>query len=134
MDHLFNEPTFTASITYACCNHNAPAIPSGGLWVLEPSAHLWGLMDEQMRLGEPVYDGASGLPVLDANGKQTYQEWRLVRGSGGGRSGGAAVVEAGGRSAALPTRAVAPSPPAHRVARPFVYLPAGRHGDRAAGV
>jgi hypothetical protein len=37
MDHLLREPMFTAAYTHACCNPNAPAVPSGGLWVVEPS-------------------------------------------------------------------------------------------------
>jgi len=37
VDHLLLEPMFTASFTYACCNENGPAVPSGGLWVVEPS-------------------------------------------------------------------------------------------------
>ena len=36
VDHLFNEPMFTAAMTEACCNPNGPAIISGGLWVVEP--------------------------------------------------------------------------------------------------
>ena len=40
VDHLFLEPMFTAAFTYACCNANGPAIPSGGLWVVEPSVKV----------------------------------------------------------------------------------------------
>ena len=76
IDHLWQLPTFTSSITYACCNNNGPAIPSGGLWVLEPSVELWNLIDHQMRMGDPVYD-MEGRPVLDDKGQQKYEEWRL---------------------------------------------------------
>lgn len=37
IDHLLQEPMFTAAFTYACCNANGPPAPSGGLWVVEPS-------------------------------------------------------------------------------------------------
>ena len=37
VDHLFKEPFGAMAFTYACCNPNGPAIPSGGLWVVEPS-------------------------------------------------------------------------------------------------
>ena len=49
MDHLLKEPMFTAAYTHACCNPNAPAVPSGGLWVVEPSIEtgvgLWRMMN-----------------------------------------------------------------------------------------
>jgi hypothetical protein len=40
VDHLFLRPMGTMAFTYACCNQNGPAIPSGGLWVMEPSVQL----------------------------------------------------------------------------------------------
>ena len=40
IDHLFLKPMLTAAFTYACCNANGPAIPSGGLWVVEPSVQV----------------------------------------------------------------------------------------------
>lgn len=52
IDHLLREPTFTAAYTHACCNPNAPAVPSGGLWVVEPSLEtgvgLWRMMSEPL--------------------------------------------------------------------------------------
>lgn len=49
IDHLLREPSFTAAYTHACCNPNAPAVPSGGLWVVEPSLEtglgLWRMMN-----------------------------------------------------------------------------------------
>lgn len=38
---------------------------------------LWDRIDEIMRVGEPVFDGNTGLPRLGADGKQEHQEWRL---------------------------------------------------------
>ena len=40
VDHLFKKPFGTMAFTYACCNPNGPAIPSGGLWVVEPSLEI----------------------------------------------------------------------------------------------
>jgi len=31
------EPMFTAAVTFACCNLNAPGWISGGMWIIEPS-------------------------------------------------------------------------------------------------
>ena len=48
LDHIFKLPYGTMSFTYACCNPNAPAIPSGGTWVVEPSLamgeKIWRMM------------------------------------------------------------------------------------------
>jgi hypothetical protein len=38
VDHLLKKRMFTAAFTVDCCNANSPAKPSGGLWVVEPSA------------------------------------------------------------------------------------------------
>ena len=50
VDHLFNYPTFTSSVTHACCSQNGYGLPSGGIWVLEPHLELglffWRLMLE----------------------------------------------------------------------------------------
>jgi hypothetical protein len=60
VDHLLAEPSFTASYTHACCNPNAPAVPSGGLWVVEPSlrtaAGLWALMSAPLPGSAPGDD------------------------------------------------------------------------------
>lgn len=40
VDHLLQEPMFTAAFTYACCNPNGPAQPSGGMWIVEPSREV----------------------------------------------------------------------------------------------
>jgi hypothetical protein len=77
LDHVFDAPHFSAAITHACCNNNAPGIPSGGFWVLQPDValglRLWQLMLE----GAPVF-ASDGTPVVDAaTGAQARDVWRL---------------------------------------------------------
>lgn len=52
IDHLLKEPMFTAAFTFDCCNQNAPAKPSGGLWVVEPSIEVAGQL--QALIDAPV--------------------------------------------------------------------------------
>jgi hypothetical protein len=60
VDHLFKEPAGTMSFTYACCNPNAPVIPSGGHWIVEPTKrlgeHIWKMMED----GKPIFDPKNG--------------------------------------------------------------------------
>ena len=79
LDHLFGPETthFSTAVTEACCNANAPGIPSGGFWVLEPSLaegrRLWQLMVE----GDPKTD-SHGAPVINAaTGAQERDKWTL---------------------------------------------------------
>jgi len=74
VDHLFNHPHASMAITYACCNQNGPAIPSGGLWVIEPSAALGIKFWELMMAGKPKYTNG-GDPVLGPDGKQEVEYW-----------------------------------------------------------
>ena len=59
LDHLFGPeyPHFSSAVTEACCNGNAPGMPSGGFWVLEPS------ISEGLRLSENTFStpGLDGL-------------------------------------------------------------------------
>ena len=76
MDHLFGDTTrtLTSSFTHACCNPNAPAIPGGGLWVVEPSAALGLLVWRMLNEGMPAFerDGSLALtPLLHRNTVRT---------------------------------------------------------------
>ena len=75
LDHLFDTPAFTASVTHSCCNRAAPGVLSGGLWVLEPSHAQWANAQRLMATGSPVLD--HGAPVLDAAGAQVYEHWKV---------------------------------------------------------
>lgn len=77
LDHLFGPQyvTFTSAITEACCLQNGPGIPSGGLWVLEPSIKLGLKIWELMVLGQPRWK--DGQPLLGPDGKQEREFWRL---------------------------------------------------------
>jgi hypothetical protein len=67
MDDLFGWPTFTSSITHACCSNNGPGQPSGGLWVLEPSLELGIMFWKMMEAGVPEYNN-DGSPMLGPDG------------------------------------------------------------------
>lgn len=63
--HLNANSTYphAAAFTYACCNPNAPAIPSGGLWVVDPSIattnYIWNLMANPLpgsKEGDGLYE------------------------------------------------------------------------------
>lgn len=67
VDDLFDWPTFTSSITHSCCSQNGPGMPSGGLWVLEPSVELGIMFWHMMVAGAPMYNN-DGTPVLADDG------------------------------------------------------------------
>lgn len=52
IDHLLRQPMFTAAFTYACCNGIGPVQPSGGLWVVEPSA--WAKEEISKLMSNPI--------------------------------------------------------------------------------
>ena len=58
VDSLLTEPMFTGAFTVACCNVNSPAQPSGGLWVVEPSASVTAALNALMNAPVP---GTKGL-------------------------------------------------------------------------
>ena len=64
VDHLLAEPSFSAAMTYSCCNARAAPSISGGLWVFEPSLELGRRAWELMVEGKPSL-GIDGLPVFD---------------------------------------------------------------------
>jgi hypothetical protein len=58
-DHLFaqaDDRFFEGSITYGCCNPNAPGIPSGGMWVFKPSLEVGTKLWDMMAKGKPIYE------------------------------------------------------------------------------
>ena len=55
LDHLFLKPMFTTAFTYACCNPNSPVLPSGGLWVVEPSIKVRVYCLERRSLADLLY-------------------------------------------------------------------------------
>lgn len=69
MDHLFGPeyPTLSSSFTHGCCNRNAPALPGGGLWVLEPSPALGLLVWRMMVEGMPQFHKDGTLRVSPRN-------------------------------------------------------------------
>jgi DNA-binding helix-hairpin-helix protein with protein kinase domain len=75
VDHLFRRPMLTAAFTVACCNKNGPAIPSGGLWVVEPSQAVWDDMWRMMEEGKPRVDDRKGEIVLKPDGTPEREYW-----------------------------------------------------------
>jgi hypothetical protein len=53
LDHLFQEEEFTSGATWGCLNSNAPLQPSGGLWVIQPSLNVWGLIQAYIKGRDP---------------------------------------------------------------------------------
>lgn len=79
IDHLFSPeyPTFTGSVTQACCLQNGPGIPSGGLWMLEPSLKLGLQLWDLMTLGAPRWNKTGG-PLMGEDGLQMREYWCVV--------------------------------------------------------
>ena len=75
---LFSLPfPLAGSITHACCNARAPAIPSGGLWVLQPSEKIGTDLWRMMVQGKPKFVGGWGkdVPEMLADGTQATEYW-----------------------------------------------------------
>ena len=66
IDDLFLRPTFTSSITHACCLNNGPGQPSGGMWIFEPSIELGTMFWRMMVAGVPEYNN-DGTPQFAAD-------------------------------------------------------------------
>jgi len=77
VDHLFKHPFGTMALTYACCNPNGPAIPSGGLWVVEPSLEVGLRMWRMMVEGKPKLNKGSdtGSFALKPDGSREVEYW-----------------------------------------------------------
>ena len=78
LDHLFGPeyPTFTAALTFPCCNVRGPAGPSGGLWVFEPDVRLGVAAWELMVRGKRLL-ARDGTPELDERGAPKFGLWHL---------------------------------------------------------
>jgi hypothetical protein len=107
VDHLLKKRMFTAAFTVDCCNANSPAKPSGGLWVVEPSARvaadLQALMERPAPHGQDWHWGDMQLVrylfSLPPDPAATQYLWPAVE---DGRQGFVPGVRAYANFAALP--------------------------------
>lgn len=56
MDHLLWYPELTAAFTNDCCNRNAPAKISGGMWVIEPSENRMKQIEKMVYQKSPMVE------------------------------------------------------------------------------